>query len=43
MSGYYRATWQFTVMTRDSGKTCFQFSNLLIFWFNLVLLFFKTI
>jgi len=26
MSVYYRATWQFTIITRGSGNSCFQFS-----------------
>jgi len=43
VSEYYRATWQFTIMTRGSDKTCFQFSLLLKFSVQFSTKFFKTI
>jgi len=29
---YHRATWQLTIMTRDSDNSCFQFSPLFKFF-----------
>jgi len=31
MLGYFYITWQFTVMTRESGNSCFQFSHFKFF------------
>ena len=40
---YHRAMWQLTIMTRDNGNSCFQFSPLFKFLVQFSTLFFKMI
>jgi len=43
MSIYHRATWQLTIMTCDSGNSCFQFNPLFKFLVQFSTQFFKMI